>query len=173
MNIDLSLENAKDKWEVLRRIKDALVIKPGLTMKDVDELKPWGAYYTFVSGDKQAFLDLFYSDIDFEVPGTINPKYLVFEPGKKLSLQYHERREEIWKVIYGEVEAYYGPSDEVDEYKLYEVGDTLRYPVTMRHRGGATAKGWAIVAEIWRHEDHDNPSGEEDIIRISDDFGRV
>jgi hypothetical protein len=31
---------------------------------------------------------------------------------------------------------------------------------------------WAIVAEIWQHTDIENPSNEEDIVRIQDDFGR-
>ena len=32
--------------------------------------------------------------------------------------------------------------------------------------------GWGIVAEIWRHTDAENPSNEEDIVRVQDDFGR-
>jgi hypothetical protein len=32
--------------------------------------------------------------------------------------------------------------------------------------------GWGIVAEIWRHTDVENPSNEEDIVRVQDDFGR-
>ena len=31
---------------------------------------------------------------------------------------------------------------------------------------------WGIVAEIWQHTDAANPSDEEDIIRVQDDFGR-
>lgn len=29
-----------------------------------------------------------------------------------------------------------------------------------------------IIAEIWQHTDPDNPSNEEDIVRLQDDFGR-
>ena len=32
--------------------------------------------------------------------------------------------------------------------------------------------GWGIVAEIWRHTDAENPSDEDDIVRVQDDFGR-
>jgi mannose-6-phosphate isomerase len=32
--------------------------------------------------------------------------------------------------------------------------------------------GWGIIAEIWRHTDAENPSDEEDIVRVQDDFGR-
>jgi hypothetical protein len=30
----------------------------------------------------------------------------------------------------------------------------------------------ALVAEIWQHTDPKNPSNEEDIVRLQDDFGR-
>jgi mannose-6-phosphate isomerase len=29
-----------------------------------------------------------------------------------------------------------------------------------------------LIAEIWQHTDSENPSDEDDIIRVSDDFGR-
>jgi len=32
--------------------------------------------------------------------------------------------------------------------------------------------GWGIVAEIWQHTDASNPSDENDIVRLQDDFGR-
>lgn len=32
--------------------------------------------------------------------------------------------------------------------------------------------GWGVVAEIWQHTDKDNPSNEDDIVRVQDDFGR-
>lgn len=31
---------------------------------------------------------------------------------------------------------------------------------------------WGMVAEIWQHIDANNPSDENDIIRVQDDFGR-
>ena len=31
---------------------------------------------------------------------------------------------------------------------------------------------WGIVAEIWQHTDPENPSDEDDIVRLQDDFGR-
>jgi len=30
----------------------------------------------------------------------------------------------------------------------------------------------AIIAEIWQHTDAANPSNEDDIVRVQDDFGR-
>ena len=40
-----------------------------------------------------------------------------------------------------------------------------------RHRIIGTDKH-ALVAEIWIHTDKDNPSDEEDIVRVQDDFDR-
>ena len=31
---------------------------------------------------------------------------------------------------------------------------------------------FAVLAEIWQHTDPENPSNEDDIVRISDDYGR-
>ncbi|MCU0327251.1 MAG: phosphoheptose isomerase, partial [Spirosomaceae bacterium] len=31
---------------------------------------------------------------------------------------------------------------------------------------------WGIIAEIWQHTDPKNPSDENDIVRVQDDFGR-
>ncbi len=171
---NMKFENPEDKWAVLREIKDELVMKHGFVMDDVDEQKPWGAYYRFTLDQKQKFLDLFFSDLDPEhVPGNINPKFLVFAPGQKVSMQYHDRRDEIWTVLHGELEAWFGPEDEVGEYTTYKTGDTFSYPAPMRHKGGASQKGWAVVAEIWRHTDQDNLSTEADIVRVSDDYGRA
>ena len=33
-------------------------------------------------------------------------------------------------------------------------------------------ENWGIIAEIWRHTDAENPSDENDIVRVQDDFGR-
>ncbi len=30
---------------------------------------------------------------------------------------------------------------------------------------------WGIIAEIWQHTDANNPSNEDDIVRVQDDFG--
>jgi hypothetical protein len=32
--------------------------------------------------------------------------------------------------------------------------------------------GWGIVAEIWQHTNAQQPSDEDDIVRVQDDFGR-
>jgi mannose-6-phosphate isomerase len=31
---------------------------------------------------------------------------------------------------------------------------------------------WGIIAEIWQHTDATDPSDEDDIVRLQDDYGR-
>jgi hypothetical protein len=33
-------------------------------------------------------------------------------------------------------------------------------------------QGWGVLAEIWQHTDAGQPSDEDDIVRVQDDFGR-
>jgi hypothetical protein len=40
-----------------------------------------------------------------------------------------------------------------------------------RHRLIGT-KGWGVVAEIWMHTDANQPSDEDDIVRLQDDYSR-
>ena len=170
--LNLSNVDTTNKWAVLRAIKDQLVLPNGLTMDDIDELKPWGAYYRFVLSHKEQFLELFYKGTNTVAKGECSPKLLIFEPGKKISLQYHARRDEIWRVLYGTVEAYFGDANEVTEYTTHQTGEVFMYPAQTRHKGGAANSGWAVVAEIWRHTDQNNLSDENDNVRISDDYGR-
>ena len=99
---------------------------------------------------------------------------MIFEPGKKLSLQYHNRRAEIWKIIEGTLIAAVSDTDEEGEWKEYKPGDELAYGALARHRAGALEGGeWVVVAEVWQHTDLASPTDESDIVRLADDFGRA
>jgi len=50
-------------------------------------------------------------------------------------------------------------------------GDVIRLKQGERHRLIGLDE-WGIVAEIWQHTNPKNPSDENDIIRLQDDFGR-
>ena len=52
-----------------------------------------------------------------------------------------------------------------------KVGDKIKLQQGERHRI-IGLDDWGILAEIWQHSDVNNPSNEEDIIRLQDDFGR-
>ena len=62
-------------------------------------------------------------------------------------------------------------TDEEGELVVYQVGETIKLAQGERHRLIGLDKQ-AIIAEIWQHTDAAQPSDEEDIVRVQDDFGR-
>jgi mannose-6-phosphate isomerase len=166
-----------NKYDVLTKIKKEMILAKGYTLSDVDELKPWGAYYRLSDDYAEKFVKEYFPGRSVEElghGGSLSPKILVFEPGKKLSHQYHERRAEIWRVIKGNLTAAVSTSDEEGEWKTYTAGEELAYDELIRHRAGAPEDGaWVVVAEIWQHTDKNNPTDEDDIVRLADDFGRA
>ena len=50
-------------------------------------------------------------------------------------------------------------------------GDQIRLKKEERHRLIGLSD-FAVIAEIWQHTDPNNPSDENDIVRLSDDYGR-
>ena len=100
-----------------------------------------------------------------------SPKILVIKPKKRLSWQYHYRRSEIWSVIKGSIKVIKSDDNtEQNEYILNK-GDQIEIKKEERHRIVGLDK-YALVAEIWIHTDKENPSNEEDIVRVQDDFDR-
>ena len=93
------------------------------------------------------------------------------EPEKKLSWQYHHRRSEIWKVIRNTAGVIISHTDEQGEVQVKEENDIVRLEKGQRHRL-VGLNNWGIIAEIWQHTDLNNPSDENDIVRVQDDFGR-
>ena len=140
--------------------------------KDID--RPWGGFYVLDESQVQHFASLFFNNLDvskLSLSGKLSPKILVIKPKKRLSWQYHYRRSEIWSVIKGDILV--SKSDDNIERELInlKVGGQIEIAKEERHRIIGTDK-YALVAEIWIHTDKDNPSDEEDIVRIQDDFDR-
>ena len=106
-----------------------------------------------------------------KIGGKLSPKILVVAPDKRLSWQYHHRRAEIWKVVNGTVGVIMSDTDKEGELKSYKPGDQITLKKGERHRL-VGLKEWGTVAEIWQHTDANNPSDEDDIVRVQDDFGR-
>ena len=61
--------------------------------------------------------------------------------------------------------------DKENEMKIYNEGDQIKLKQGERHRL-IGLDDYCLVAEIWQHTDKKNPSNEEDIVRVQDDFGR-
>ena len=139
-----------------------------------DQSRPWGGFFVLAEDQAQKFADTYFNGIavdDLKISGKLSPKVLIVAPGKRLSWQYHDRRAEIWQVIKGTVGIITSPTNEEGELEEFAPGDRILLKKGLRHRA-AGLSDWGIIAEIWQHTDHCNPSDESDIVRVEDDFGR-
>ena len=108
---------------------------------------------------------------ELTIAGKLSPKILIVAPEKRLSWQYHHRRAEIWKLIGGTAGVITSDNDVEKETTTLNIGDIIQLKQGERHRLIGLG-GWGIVAEIWRHTNEAEPSNEDDIVRVQDDFGR-
>lgn len=145
-----------------------------LTIVKEDSSRPWGGFYVIDEAQAADFAKQFFPEEDFEalkISAKLSPKILMVAPGKRLSWQYHHRRAEIWRCIDGEVGVVTSDTDHESEKHILKPGDKIKLKQGERHRL-IGMEGWGVIAEIWQHTDANNPSDEEDIIRLQDDFGR-
>lgn len=111
------------------------------------DVRPWGMYV--VLDDSQS---------DHKV------KRIVVEPGKRLSYQKHSKRSEHWFVVSGTAtvildgtEHSVGPGQDID------------IPVGAAHRCENRGSTPVVFVEV----QHGTYFGEDDIVRLEDDFGRA
>ena len=150
------------------------LISSGFTIIDKDESRPWGGFFVIDEQQAKQFITNFFHG--FTANGLLagkklSPKILIVEPGKKLSWQYHHRRAELWKVIGGNAGIFTSDTDAEGEMKTHSVNTIIKLKQGERHRL-IGLNNWGIIAEIWQHIDLNNPSDENDIIRVQDDYGR-
>ncbi len=139
-----------------------------------DMNRPWGGFFVIDENQIQKFAKDFFPNIDWleiSQKQKLSPKILLVAPKKRLSWQYHKRRSEIWAVLQGKVGVIRSDNDKPRKLELFEEGDTIMLSQEERHRL-VGLDDWSIIAEIWQHTDPNNPSDEDDIIRLQDDFGR-
>ncbi|MFZ1307150.1 MAG: hypothetical protein WAR80_14995 [Ferruginibacter sp.] len=145
-----------------------------LKINKQDNTRPWGGFFVIEESEAEKFIDRYFpgfSKDELNISGKLSPKILIVAPGKRLSWQYHNRRAEIWKLIGGTAAVITSDTDEQLEASALNVGDIIQLKQGERHRL-VGLDNWGIVAEIWQHTEAANPSDEDDIIRIADDFGR-
>ena len=145
-----------------------------LSVTSQDITRPWGGFFVINEDESAKFGKFFFPEYDIDtlrIAGKLSPKILVVEPHKRLSWQYHHRRAEIWRVIWGTAGIITSDTDTEGELKKYPAGKLITLACGERHRL-VGLDGWAVIAEIWQHTDAANPSDEDDIIRVQDDFGR-
>ena len=139
-----------------------------------DDTRPWGGFYVIDEAQATEFAQRYFSEENFDelkITEKLSPKILIVGPHQRLSWQYHHRRAEIWKCIDGPVMVKTSDTDEEQKQLILNDGDIIKLRQGERHRL-IGLDGWGIVAEIWQHTDISNPSDEDDIVRIQDDFGR-
>ncbi|MFO7799620.1 phosphoheptose isomerase [Rhodohalobacter sp.] len=161
------------KEEVFKKAEDILKTN-NFSIVASDKNRPWGGFYVIDEDQSTAFISEFFPELnidDFSKFDKLSPKLLMVAPQKRLSWQYHYRRSEIWKVIDGKAGVVVSKTDEQSPVKTLDLGDIIRLAQGERHRL-VGLESWAIIAEIWQHTDPENPSDEDDIVRVEDDFGR-
>jgi mannose-6-phosphate isomerase len=152
----------------------ALLAKANFTIVDKDESRPWGGFYVIDERQAEAFAKHFFSEETLDkikITNKLSPKILIVAPHKRLSWQYHHRRAEIWKCISDKVSVATSDTDEQMHTHILNNGDIIKLATGKRHRLIGMDE-WGIVAEIWQHTDESNPSDEDDIIRLQDDYNR-
>lgn len=108
--------------------------------------RPWGYY-------KTVFLSEY-----------VQAKVIHVEPLQQLSLQYHKKREEHWVVVKG-----YGEMTIGESKRSLSAGSYVFIPKRCLHRIKNTSGHDSLVISEVQLGDY---FGEDDIIRIEDDYGR-
>jgi mannose-6-phosphate isomerase len=108
--------------------------------------RPWGNYEVLVD------------DPDHKV------KQILVRPGKRLSYQVHARRSEHWFIVRGT-----GVVTLNDASVLVEPGVAVDIVVGASHRIENTGRDDLVFVEV----QHGEYFGEDDIVRLEDDFGRA
>lgn len=108
----------------------------------VTESRPWGVFEVFTCNEESTV------------------KLLHVKKAKRLSLQFHQMRSEVWRVISGEVRATLN-----DSVITLREGDTINIPVGAIHRLEGIED--STVLEISFGE-----FNEKDIVRLEDDYDR-
>ena len=153
---------------------EALLNNNKFSIVDKDFDRPWGGFFVVDESQAQIFSNYFFEGLDIKdlkVSGKLSPKILVVKPESRLSWQYHERRSEIWKVFKGKAGIIRSKNDTENNIEILNEGDQIILEKGERHRL-IGLESTAVIAEIWRHTDPNNPSDENDIIRVQDDYGR-
>src|SRR5688572_13347635 len=169
-----SLTLAGDKIAVFATV-ESFLRDAGFKIVSKDVSRPWGGFFVLEESQAITFGSLFFPGIDIPAlklgGGKLSPKILMVEASKRLSWQYHHRRAEIWKLYAGTAGVATSKTDKEGPVHKLSIGEVIRLEQGERHRL-VGLDGWGMVAEIWQHTDQKNPSNEDDIIRLQDDFGR-
>ncbi len=110
------------------------------------ETRPWGTFENLLDAD--------YCKV----------KTITIKPGQAPSYQYHYKRSEVYVIVQGKALI---KLDDVE--KEYNIGDTILIPVLTKHRVTNIGSEDLIFIEV----QHGEYFGEDDIVRIEDNYDRV
>ena len=170
----LNFDQTTTREEVFEKVEQYLT-ENGFTIVDKDDSRPWGGFFVIDEEQAGRFSHIFFPSMEVvlsQMVGKLSPKFLLVEPGKRLSWQYHFRRSEIWKLVAGKAGVITSSSDEQGQVEQLQLNKVIQLPKGQRHRLVGLEGSWGVVAEIWQHTDPLHPSDENDIVRLQDDFGR-
>jgi mannose-6-phosphate isomerase len=116
-------------------------------MKSIEkEERPWGRFFVIHDENKYKL------------------KRIEVEPGGKLSYQYHKKRSEVWTIVEGE--AFVTLEGKTSFYKP---GETVIIAKELKHRVENKGDKKLIFIEVQTG----TYFGEDDIIRLEDDYNRI
>lgn len=171
------IETSNDDFTNLVADVNELAVAAGYDVVELNADKPWGAYLRIDSNQADQFVKEFFPGLSPEearmgIEGAeLSPKFLVVKPGERLSWQFHHRRAERWCFL--TAGAYRkSETDEESERFTAEPGEVVQFQKGERHRLEGMDSDIVLVAEIWQHADAENPSNEDDIVRLADDYSR-
>lgn len=110
----------------------------------IEDIRPWGKFRAYPHENAAGI------------------KIITVNPGASLSLQYHHHRSEFWIALDNGLEITVGKRT-----WRPEKGEEIFIPREAPHRLGCVGKSAARVMEIWLGD-----SGEADIVRLEDQYGR-
>ena len=138
------LSSAQNVGTIVRALQ-ADQATSALTEKHPTDYRPWGGYTSLISGER------------FQV------KRIFVKPGKRLSLQKHHHRSEHWIIVRGTADVQVG-----DTITTLSENESVYIPQGDIHRLTNPGK---IVLELIEVQTG-SYLGEDDIIRLDDEFGR-
>ena len=109
------------------------------------DIRPWGEYWVLEDADSHKV------------------KKIKVNPGGRLSLQYHHKRAEVWTIVSG-----IGTVTIDNEIKDYKVGEVAQIPLGAVHRIENKTSEPVFFIEV----QYGSYFGEDDIVRIEDDYNR-
>lgn len=114
-------------------------------MSQYTEKRPWGSYTVLDEG------------------ATYKVKQITVLPDKRLSYQYHHHRQEHWHIVAGVATV---TLEGVDH--ILKPGQSIDIPLGAKHRMANAGTEPMTLIEVQRG----TYFGEDDIVRLEDDFGR-